>query len=85
MTLSSLEISEMLLNIADTINTIQSSKLEERKPAESGMLDRLWRRTLKLPESPARAMLRSASSNSSRRKLSRYRRRRWSLQARDEV
>ena len=71
--LSSLEISEMLVNITDTIKTIQTSKLEERKPAESGMLDRLWRRTLKMPESPKRSMLRSASSSSGRRKQSRSR------------
>ena len=62
---------ELLLNITDTINIIQSSKLEERKPSESGMLDRLWRRTLKMPESPKRSMLRSVSS--SRRKQSRSR------------
>ena len=71
MSLSSLEMPELLLNITDTINIIQSTKLEERKPAESGMLDRLWRRTLKIPESPKRSMLRSASS--SRRKQSRSR------------
>ena len=62
---------ELLLNITDTINIIQNSKLEERKPSESGMLDRLWRRTLKMPESPKRSMLRSVSS--SRRKHSRSR------------
>ena len=71
--LSSLEMPELLLNITDTINIIQSSKLEERKPAESGMLDRLWRRTLKMPESPKRSMLRSASASSGRRKQSRSR------------
>ena len=65
---------ELLLNLTDTVNIIQTSKLEERKPSESGMLDRLWRRTLKMPESPKRSMLRSASSSSSgRRKQSRSR------------
>ena len=70
-TVSSLDISEMLDTLRDTLNTINSCRLEDRKPAESGMLDRLWRTTLKIPESPKRSMLRSASS--SRRKKSRSR------------
>jgi len=70
-TVSSLDIADMMANITDTINIIQTSKLEEKKPAESGMLDRLWRKTLKIPESPKRSMLRSVST--SRRKTSRSR------------
>ena len=70
-TVSSLEISDMLATISDTLNTIHTTRLEDKKPAESGMLDRIWRTTLKIPDSPKRSMLRSASSSGRKKSRSR--------------
>ena len=63
-TVSSLEISDMLATISDTLHTIHTTRLEDKKPAESGMLDRIWRTTLKMPQSPQRSMVRVARSSS---------------------
>ena len=68
---SSLEISDMLATISDTLHTIHTTRLEDKKPAESGMLDRIWRTTLKIPDSPKRSMLRSASSSGRKKSRSR--------------
>ena len=68
---SSLEMSDLLTTISDTVTTIQTSRLEDTRATEAGMLDRLWRTTFKIPETPKRSMLRSASSSGRNKSRSR--------------
>ena len=62
--ISSLPMDDIISNLIELINYFKSSKPESVGREELGMLDRIWRTTLKMPETPRRSMVRGARSTS---------------------
>jgi alkyl hydroperoxide reductase subunit AhpC len=64
---TSLPIEDLIRSSLDTIKTLREVKLEKMdncKVKEKGFLDKLWRKNLKIPDSPKSSLKRSLSSSS---------------------
>jgi len=62
---SSLSMSDLINTVLDTIIMIKSVKLDEVNTGDrTGFIDKVWRTTLKIPESPKKSMSRGARSTS---------------------
>jgi len=67
---TSLPIEDLIKSSLDTIKTLKEAKLDKIdncKTKETGFLDKLWRKNLKIPDSPKSSLKRSISSSSKSR------------------
>merc|ERR1719193_2998786 len=67
---SSLPIEDLLKSSLETVRTLKGVKLEKIdnfKVKEKGFLDKIWRKNLRIPDSPKSSLKRSLSSTSKSR------------------
>ena len=67
---SSLQIEDLLQSSLETVKTLKGVKLEKIdncKVKEKGFLDKIWRKNLRIPDSPKSSLKRSLSSSSKMR------------------
>ena len=62
---TSLHIADLIQSSLDTLKTLKEvkmDKLDNYKVKENGFLDKLWRKNLKIPDTPTTSLKRSLSS-----------------------